>query len=358
MAYQDALSLYNSGKVEDAFEELKKCSPSPMVDGLQKECERLIEEQFRYLISEAIRENPYSTNASVLYNQYVQKYGHNQRLKALVPNPAPPSLKTPVEEIETEEKSKKGFILGSLVVAFFLILGIFIYKNIKQDNANVDEWNEYVEETVKERVKKSVTEELKKEYTLPSNKLRDISVVYEFDLPDGKHRTIFNGREPDEYGSRFLYAATYDGNGEPQVKKITITYDRYDNGSDFFSDGFMEYPRFIVLPNNKIYLLTRIFANSGWQTEFQLYLLDCKTLKSEFIVDCAAARGTDDGGVTVAIAKLTNEDTASYSAEQIWLMHDLHYNNSGNPISVGDKDYSYSDMIKMYGENLIKGFTP
>ncbi|MCQ2238251.1 MAG: hypothetical protein MJZ73_03350 [Bacteroidaceae bacterium] len=353
MAYQDALSLYNSGKVEDAFEELKKCSPSPMVDGLKKECERLIEEQFRYLISEALRENPYSTNASVLYNQYVQKYGHNERLKELVPIPVPPTVKSPDIELYSEDKSKKGFILGSLIVAFFLILGVFIYKNIKQDNANNVEWK-----SLEENVVESGTENLKKENALSANNLKDVSVVYEFDLPDGRHRTIFCGSEPDENGSKFLYAATHKGKGDPQIKKIAIKYDRYNDGYDFFSEGFMEYPRYILLPNNNIYLLTRIFANSGWQTEFQLYLLDCKTLKSEFIVDCAAARGTDDGGVTVAIAKLTNEDTASYSAEQIWLMHDLHYNNSGNPISVGDKDYSYSDMIKMYGENLIKGFTP
>lgn len=357
MAYQDALSLYNSGKIEEAFQELKKCDSSPMVEGLRKECVKLIEEQYRFLIQEALRENPQSTNAGFLYNKYVQKYGPNERLKALVPISGPILQNKIPEEQEKPSGNKKGGIIVGIIAAVLTVLGIFVYKQKTSDNVIEAEWNDNIEVAELDSI---VVEDIGESQTSNSQSfgnLRDVSIVYEFDLPDGRHRIIFNGREQDEYGSIFLYAATSDGNGAPQIRKIALKYDRYDDGSDMFSEGLLEYARCKVLPENKMYVLTCIHANSsGWTSEFQLFLLDCKTLSAEHLLDCAAARGTEDGGVTVAIARLTNEDTAAYTAEEIWLMHDLHFDNRGNPESVGNEEYPYSEMQQLFGDNLYKGF--
>lgn len=360
MAYQDALSLYNSGKIEEAFQELKKCDSSPMVEGLRKECVKLIEEQYRFLIQDALRENPQSAKAGFLYNTYANKYGPNERLKNLIPVPSFSSAQqeNPIEDSHT---NKSGIIIISVITAILVIGGIFVYinKSNSSDDILISEWDNA---PAVEDLDSVVVEEV---YETPSYdpsalaNIKEASKVYEFDLPDGRHRVIFNGCETGEYSPLYLYAATYNGNEKPQIQRIALKYDRYDDGSDFNAGGLTEYARCKIIPNDKIYALTSAHANSnGWTTEFQLFLVDCQTLSAEHLLDCAAARGTDDGGVTVAIARLTNEDTAEYTAEEIWLMHDLHFDNRGNPESVGNEEYSYSEMQRLFGENLTRGFFP
>ncbi|MCQ2238250.1 MAG: hypothetical protein MJZ73_03345 [Bacteroidaceae bacterium] len=125
MAYQDALALYNAGNTEEALEELKKCEPSPLVEGLKKECERQIEEKYNYLIMQALKVSPNNIKAVNLYDQYSSKYGPNERLKELLPKKS--EVTSTSSQISSNQVSKPSNLPVALAIAAILILGCVVF---------------------------------------------------------------------------------------------------------------------------------------------------------------------------------------------------------------------------------------
>ena len=147
---------------------------------------------------------------------------------------------------------------------------------------------------------------------------------------------------------------------EPQ--RLELVYDRYHDGHNMLEDGWPIPLYYNVSPDRQsLYVVSRMLANSdGWVTEYQLFKIDCTTLKVEFLADCAAIKTIDDG-FTIAVARLTNEDTAHFTYQEIWVMHDEQLDWNGNTISKSKKEYSYEQMVKRYafderGFHLVKGF--
>lgn len=144
MAYQEALSAYNSGKFEEAFQELSKCEPSPMVQTLLKECKKQIVEQYAYLINEA-KHMGGATAQEAYYNDFLQKYGENTRLKSLIikeedyqltAQPSTPSTPQVIEiekNYSLDELGEKYPIVTRCFYGIFativLIIGSWIYFN-------------------------------------------------------------------------------------------------------------------------------------------------------------------------------------------------------------------------------------
>lgn len=130
MAYQEALSAYNSGKFEEAFQELSKCEPSPMVQGLLKECKKQIVEQYAYLINDA-RHMGGAAAQEAYYNDFLQKYGENERLKSLITKEefhqptVQPSIQPSPEVIEIEKEYSFDELAEKYPIINYCFCGVF-----------------------------------------------------------------------------------------------------------------------------------------------------------------------------------------------------------------------------------------
>lgn len=56
--------------------------------------------------------------------------------------------------------------------------------------------------------------------------------------------------------------------------------------------------------------------------------------------------------IIVADARLTNPD-ADCTANEIWVMHDVHFDVNGNKIREDKKEYDYKRMKQKYGEDFV-----
>lgn len=143
---------------------------------------------------------------------------------------------------------------------------------------------------------------------------------------------------------------------------IQLKYPRYEDDEDFFSyiGGIPNYILYFPGADNKtLYVVTRVNANSnGWTTEYQLFIVNCETLEAKYICDFAAIATTDEG-FRIAVARLTNEETSTCTADEIWVMHDEYLDWKGKVIRVDTAEYDYETMNKKYlrGEyTYVKGF--
>lgn len=180
--------------------------------------------------------------------------------------------------------------------------------------------------------------------------------LYSYNMPDGKVRVFFEMMQ--EYGLN-LYTMT-STEGKPY--KVELVYDRYHDGDNFLADGWMTPLYYKVSPDEQsLYVVTRMHANSdGWITEYQLFKIDCETLKSKFLAECAALEATEKG-FTIAVARLTNEDTAQFTYQEVWVMHDVQLDLDGNTIITSSREYSWEQMCDRFaidekGNHLVKGF--
>lgn len=95
-------------------------------------------------------------------------------------------------------------------------------------------------------------------------------------------------------------------------------------------------------------------------TEYQLFKIDCESLESKLLAECAALEATEKG-FTIAKARLTNEDTAQFTNQEEWVMHDVQLDWDGNTVATSSKEYSVEQMhdrfaIDEKGDHLVKGF--
>lgn len=171
-----------------------------------------------------------------------------------------------------------------------------------------------------------------------------LAIFYRYKLDDGQERIFYQERIE---GLFQLYSKIYH-NTEPPIR-VTTEYDRFHDGQDFFSDGAPSSYLYTISPDKKsVYVVANSWANSnGWTTNYQLFRIDCITLESELLVECAAIRATKDG-FTVAQARLTNEAEAKCTADEIWVMHDENINWEGKVVSKSSNEYDYDEMEKKY----------
>lgn len=160
----------------------------------------------------------------------------------------------------------------------------------------------------------------------------------------------------------------YTDEGDRYAHRIKTVYDRYDDGTDFYDEGLwatMDYETdrvvgldYTVSPDNRfLYVVGDIRANSnGWIYEYQLFRINCETLEVKIIADAAAIAVTERG-FKYAEARLTNEDTATCTADENWVMHDVEIDWEGvRYFFYNGEEYNYDVMTKNYGRTLRKGF--
>ena len=180
--------------------------------------------------------------------------------------------------------------------------------------------------------------------------------LYSYKMTDGKERMFFELM--GEYGLN-LYTMT---STEGKPKKLELVYDRYHDGNNFLADGWWTPLYYKISPDGQsLYIVTRMNANSdGWVTEYQLFKIDCETLNTKLLAECAALEATEKG-FTIAVARLTNPDTAEFTYQEVWVMHDQLLDWNGKTISTSKKEYSYKQMVNRFaidaeGYHLVKGF--
>ena len=83
--YNKAISFYNEGEYEEALDAIRNSSMATSKDGqnLIRECEKLILEQYVYLIKEYIEQQEY-LNASRKKEEYKTKYGSNPKIENII----------------------------------------------------------------------------------------------------------------------------------------------------------------------------------------------------------------------------------------------------------------------------------
>lgn len=141
---------------------------------------------------------------------------------------------------------------------------------------------------------------------------------------------------------------------------VSFEYDRYDDGNNWYYECTQCKPYYAVSPDKaSFFTATRVNANSnGWTTEYQLYRVDCATATSRFIGDFAAIMVTEEGFVC-ADARLTNRESSTCTADEIWMMHDVHINWLGHITRIDTVEYDYETMARRFATSeytYLKGF--
>ena len=122
-------------------------------------------------------------------------------------------------------------------------------------------------------------------------------------------------------------------------------------GNDYLDDGafrltYYQYRKYI-------YIVGDIMPNSnGWVSRFFLYRINTDDLSMKLIDAGAAIRFTPQE-IVMAEARITNEDKAECTADEIWVMHDVHYDINGHRTREEKKEYNYAEMEHRYGEELV-----
>lgn len=135
-------------------------------------------------------------------------------------------------------------------------------------------------------------------------------------------------------GSVFCYADS---------QRITFNDEYLDNGAM----AMMIYPK-----GRYAYVIGDIVPNSdGWTVRYHLYQIDTQTLETKHIGDFAAIR-FEDNGFKTAITRLTNPE-ATCTAEEVFAIHDVYFNEEGQQIRESKTEYRYDEMERMYGDSLV-----
>ena len=189
----------------------------------------------------------------------------------------------------------------------------------------------------------------------------NVDTLCTYTCKDGHERVFvdvfFHGEYYEDYHG--LYAID---NSPNDTIFISMKYPRYDDVEDFFSyiGGIPNYLLYYPgLDNKSLYIVTRINANSnGWVSEYQLFIVNCETLEAKYICDFAAIATTEEG-FQIAVARLTNEETSTCTANEIWVMHDEYLNWDGKVTRVDTAEYDYEAMKEKYLRGKytnVKGF--
>lgn len=137
--YKNALSAFNRGEYESAYNIISCTEESLSVEGerLLNECEKLIAEQYYYIIKEYLQQGDYNT-ARREKDKYAKTYGYNPKIESIeIPTKSnlSPSTEdsTEVKNGNTEQKSALkniGLIFGIITVVLIgIIIAVWQYTN-------------------------------------------------------------------------------------------------------------------------------------------------------------------------------------------------------------------------------------
>lgn len=186
--------------------------------------------------------------------------------------------------------------------------------------------------------------------------------IYTFTCADG-HKRAFYDIYWNREGNEFAHDLGVQDNDDSKTNRIIpLVYQRYEDVPDFFAfiGGCPKQFQYTVSPDKKyLYIVTCVMANSnGWTSEYQLFKVNCETEDIQFICDCAAM-AVNKKGFVVAQARLTNEDEATCTTEEIWVMHDEYLDWDGKVLRVSNDEYDYDTMVRRYmneDNSYLKGF--
>lgn len=156
--------------------------------------------------------------------------------------------------------------------------------------------------------------------------------------------TIFKGNdieliiERDSLWNSYCYAVK-DG----LKRKIVF-------GQEYIDDGAAELTYYAY--DRCLYIVGDIKPNSnGWTSRYSLYRIDKGDFSLKFIYAGAAIHFTPHE-IIVAEARLTNPD-ADCTANEIWVMHDVHFDVNGNKIREDKQEYNYERMEQKFGTGFV-----
>ena len=150
------------------------------------------------------------------------------------------------------------------------------------------------------------------------------TVIYE---KDG--RCIYLSKDSDY----LVRCYTKEGDGLPRKVVFNHVY-----GEDGFP--IMYYHSY----GDNIYVIGDFLPNSdGWTIRFPIYLIDGKTLKMRF-VDEGSGVHFDTDGFRISKCRLTNEEEATCTAEELWVWHYRYYSRDGKRIRDDKKEYNWETM--------------
>lgn len=196
--------------------------------------------------------------------------------------------------------------------------------------------------------------------TLPEGWIVD--TLYTYTRKDGSNR-LFLDVFYNVPGYWENYHGLYAVDDNPSdTTYVLLKYPRYKDVEDFFSyiGGVPDHLLYLPCEDNKsLYVITRVNANSnGWVSEYQLFIVNMETLEQKYIAEFAAIEATEEG-FRIAVARLTNEETATCTADEDWVMHDEYLDWSGKVTRVDSAEYDYPTLNDKYlnGQyTLVRGF--
>lgn len=126
-------------------------------------------------------------------------------------------------------------------------------------------------------------------------------------------------------------------------RKLVFEQEYLDDGSAEFT--YHAYDRYVyVVGDFKP-------CSDGWVCRYPLFRIDKNDFSLKFIHAGAAVRFNADE-IVVADARLTNPG-AECTADEVWVMHDVHFDVDGRRIREDQSEYDYREMERRYGENLV-----
>ena len=121
-------------------------------------------------------------------------------------------------------------------------------------------------------------------------------------------------------------------------------------GQEYLDEGAAELTYYAY--DRYLYIVGDIKPNSnGWTCRYSLYRIDKGDFSLKFIYAGAAIHFSPHE-IIVADARLTNPD-ADCTADEVWVMHDVHFDVNGNKIREDKKEYDYKRMEQKYGEDFV-----
>lgn len=126
-------------------------------------------------------------------------------------------------------------------------------------------------------------------------------------------------------------------------RKMVFNHEYLDDGACEFS--YYSYGKYL-------YLVGDFKPNcNGWTCRFPIYRIDTDDFTMKYVYAGAAIRFTPKE-IVIADARLTNED-AECTADEVWVMHDVHFDVNGNKIREDKQEYNYERMEQKFGTGFV-----
>ena len=156
----------------------------------------------------------------------------------------------------------------------------------------------------------------------------------------------------DSMSQRFYYLDDHNDSTYSESEMIMVSRTQHEEEKEEgLYRNFRHDPVFYCVdPQQRYFYVAHNAHNNsnGWTCNYTVYSYDIRTGHMQQVVpECAA------------VTRLTNEKTATCTADEVWVMHDEYLDWSGNVVRVDSKEYDYQTMRGKYeniGYYYTKGF--